>query len=70
MKITVTQYDRTISVERENDDLSAFELLREFTNIMIALEYSQEIVEDAILGLAEGINLNNENINEKEDIIQ
>jgi uncharacterized protein (DUF2164 family) len=53
MKIEIKHYGNTYTVETENDDLDAVEVLDIITGLLIQLGYQNESINDAIKELAD-----------------
>ena len=57
MKITITHYGVTYSIETKGDDFDATEMLETFTNLMKCIGFHQRSIDNAIMGLNEQIDL-------------
>ena len=57
MKITITHYGVTYSIETKGDDFDATEMLETFTNLMKCIGFQQSSIDGAIMGLNEQIDL-------------
>jgi len=53
MKIEIKHYGATYTVETENDDLEAVEVLDIMTGLLIQIGYQQESINEAIKELAD-----------------
>ena len=54
MKIEIKHYGNTYTVETENDDLDAVEIMDIITGLLIQLGYQQQSINEAIKELADG----------------
>ena len=54
MKIEIKHYGNTYTVETENDDLDAVEIMDIITGLLIQLGYQQGSINEAIKELADG----------------
>lgn len=54
MKIEIKHYGNTYTVETENDDLDAVEIMNIITGLLIQLGYQQQSINEAIKELADG----------------
>jgi len=52
MKLQLTAYKKTYTIETENDDLTAFEFLEIIKGLMHQMTYNEETINEAILELA------------------
>jgi len=53
MKIEIKHYGNTYTVETENDDLDAVEIIDIITGLLIQLGYQQQSINEAIKELAD-----------------
>jgi Holliday junction resolvasome RuvABC DNA-binding subunit len=53
MKIEIKHYGNTYTVETENDDLDAVEIMDIITGLLIQLGYQQQSINEAIKELAD-----------------
>tara|TARA_R110000803_G_scaffold97546_1_gene165658 strand:+ start:322 stop:495 length:174 start_codon:yes stop_codon:yes gene_type:complete len=57
MKITITHFGVTYSIETKTDDLNALQMIETFTDLMRCIGFHPDSVNDAIMGLNEQIDL-------------
>ena len=57
MKITITHFGVTYSIETKDENLDATEMLETFTNLMKCIGFQQSSIDGAIMGLNEQIDL-------------
>ena len=50
MKITITQRDRTVTVEEPTDDQTVEQMAEAFSGLLVAQQYSPACIQEAILG--------------------
>lgn len=55
MKIAVTNYGQTITIEKDREDLTIDEWLDIFETLMLGITFSREIINEGIIEKAEEI---------------